>query len=226
MAFPWSPPPYSRGVFSFSGQYTSIPNLGHASTARTQFLLSPANSTVSGVDMLGGSDSVNASNWGDVSSQRSYYGAYFQDDWKVSSRLTLNLGLRWDYFAPTGEKYGAQANFVPGAPGSAQYLIPASRRNSPGLSASFVQLAQKDGINIVYTDQYGSGLSAVQRTNFAPRVGFAFKASSRLVVRGGFGLYYGAFENRGGSPSLGYNYPFQFIFSYPAANSVTPVTYL
>jgi hypothetical protein len=225
MAFPWAAPPYSRGVFSFSGQYTSIPNLGDASTARTQFLLSPTNSTVSGVNMLGGSDSVNASNWGDVSSQRSYYGAYFQDDWKVSSRLTLNLGLRWDYFAPTGEKYGAQANFVPGAPGSAQYLIPASRRNSPGLSASFVQLAQKDGINIVYTDQYGSGLSAVQSTNFAPRVGFAFKASSRLVVRGGFGLYYGAFENRGGSPSLGYNYPFQFIFSYPAANSVTPVTY-
>jgi hypothetical protein len=226
MTFPWAAPPYSRGVFNYSGQYTSIPNLSDSSTGRVQFLLNPVSASVpGGVNMLGGSDSVNASNWGDVSSQRKYYGAYFQDDWKVSPRLTLNLGLRWDYFTPTGEKYGAQANFVPGPPGFAQYLIPASRKDKPVLSPSFLQLLQKDGINLVYTDRYGSGLSAVQRTNFAPRFGFAYKAASRLVARGGFGMYYGAFENRGGAPSLGYSYPFQFIFSFPSANSVTPVTY-
>ena len=175
--------------------------------------------------MVGGANSVAASNFGGVSAKRSYYGGFFQDDWKVTSRLTLNLGLRWDYFTPTGEKYGAQANFVPAAPGSAQYIIPASRKDKPPLSPSFVQLLAKDGINLVYTDQYGSGLSATQKTNFAPRFGFAYKATSKLVARGGFGVYYGAFENRGGYPSLGYSYPFQYSFSFPSANSQTPVTF-
>ena len=226
LSFPWEAPPYARGSFSFNGQYTSIPNVTDGSTGRVQFLLSPtASSVAGGIDSVGGADSVSASNFGGVSAQRSYYGIYFQDDWKVSPRLTLNLGLRWDYATPTGEKYGAQANFVPGAPGSAEFIIPANRKTDPVLTPAFVDLLQKDGINLIYTDKYGSGLSAVQKTNFAPRFGFAYKAMSRLVVRGGFGIFYGAFENRGGSPSLGYNYPFQYIFSFPSANSVSPVVF-
>jgi hypothetical protein len=223
IALPWAAPPYAKGSFTFSGQYTSVPNLNDGSTGRAQFLLSPV-MAATGVQQ-GGSDSVSASNFGDVSSTRNYYGAYFQDDWKIHPKLTLNVGLRWDYFSPTGEKYGAQGNFVPGPPGSAEFLIPANRKTDPVVSPAFAGLLQKDGINLVYTNKYGSGLSEVQKLNFAPRFGFAYKATSQLVVRGGFGIYYGGFENRGGSPSLGYNYPFQYIFSFPAANSVTPVTY-
>ena len=115
--FPWIAPPYSRGGFDFNGEFTSIPNLTDGSTARAQFLLLPSQ-TANG--MLGGSDGVNASNFGGVAAQRSYRGAFIQDDWKISRKLTLNLGVRWDWFSPTGERYGAQANFVPAAPGSAR----------------------------------------------------------------------------------------------------------
>lgn len=219
--FPWTAPPYSRGEFSFNGQYTSIPNLTDSSTGRVQFLLTPT-----GPGMIGGANQVQASNFGGVAAQRSYRGFYFQDDWKVSRRLTLNLGIRWDWFSPTGETYGAQANFVPGPPGSAQYIIPESRKGKPNLSPTFVQLLQKDGINLVYSNDYGgSGLSMVQKNNFAPRFGFAYQVTPKFVVRGGYGIYYGAFENRGGSPSLGYNYPFQYSFNFPAANTVTPVRF-
>jgi hypothetical protein len=224
--FPWTAPPYGRGEFNFNGQYTSVVNKTDGSTGRAQFLLNPT--AVSGLNgtLLGGASSVNASNFGGVASQRSYYGAYFQDDWKVTSKLTLNLGLRWDWFGATGERYGAQANFVPGPPGAgAQYLIPANRNNDPTLSPSFTQLLAKDGIALTYTDAYGSGLSIVPKNNFAPRFGFAYQLAPRLVVRGGYGIFFGAFENRGGSPSLGYNYPFQYIFSFPAANSVSPTVY-
>ena len=133
--------------------------------------------------------------------------------------------MRWDYFTPTGEKYGAQANFVPGTPFSgAEYIIPSNRQNNPALSSSFIQLLQQDGIKLVYSNAYGgTGLSNVQDTNFAPRFGFAYEATSHLVVRGGYGIFYGAFENRGGYPSLGYNYPFQYSFSYSAPTSQVPV---
>jgi hypothetical protein len=98
----------------------------------------------------------------------------------------LNLGVRWDWFSPTGERYGAQANFVPAAPGQAQYIIPATRQGKPELSPSFTQLLQKDGINLLYSNKYGgSGLSRVQKNNFAPRFGFAYQVTPKLVVRGG-----------------------------------------
>jgi Carboxypeptidase regulatory-like domain/TonB dependent receptor len=219
--FPWIAPPYSRGGFSFNGQFTSIPNLNDSSTGRTQFLLAP-----SGAAQIGGANQVDASNFGGVAAQRSYRGAYAQDDWKISPRLTLNLGIRWDWFSPTGETYGAQANFVPAAPGSAQYIIPASRKGNPNVSTSFTQLLQKDGINLVYSNDFGgSGLSVVQKNNFAPRFGFAYQLTHKLVLRGGYGMFFGAFENRGGYPSLGYSYPFQFSFSFPAPNSVAPATF-
>jgi hypothetical protein len=221
--FPWIAPPYSRGGFDFNGEFTSIPNLTDGSTARAQFLLAPVQTSAG--NMLGGSDGVNASNFGGVAAQRSYRGAYVQDDWKVLRKLTLNLGVRWDWFSPTGERYGAQANFVPAAPGQAEYIIPASRKNTP-LSPSFTQLLQKDGINLIYSNNYGgSGLSQVQKANLAPRFGFAYQVTPKLVVRGGYGIYYGAFENRGGYPSLGYSYPFQYSFYFPAPNSQTSAVY-
>lgn len=224
--FPWIAPPYSRGGFDFNGQYTSIPNVNDTSTGRAQFLLSPTASSVGGVNNIGGANTLDASNFGGVAADRSYYGAYFQDDWKVSSKLTLNLGVRWDWFSATGERYNAQANFVPATPfNGAQYIIPASRKDNPALSASFTNLLAKDGIQLIYSDAYGSGLSVIPKNNFAPRIGFAYQVTPKFVVRGGYGIYYGAFENRGGSPSLGYNYPFQYSFHFPSPDSVSPVTY-
>ena len=58
---------------------------------------------------------------------KNYYGSYINDDWKVTPKLTVNLGLRWDFFGLVFEHHGAQANFVPSGPptGSPLYLLPA-----------------------------------------------------------------------------------------------------
>src|SRR5260370_27602190 len=61
---------------------------------------------------------------------------------------------------------------------------------------------------------YSKTLATSQKGNFAPRFGFAYQANPKLVVRGGLGLFYNGFENRGFSPNLGENYPFQFNFSF------------
>ena len=124
------------------------------------------------------------------------------------------------------EHHGAQANFVPGGPptGSPLFLFPEGT-NAASFSSSFTTLLAKDGITPVIGNKYGKGLGESQKTNFAPRVGFAYQVTPKLVTRGGFGLFYNGFENRGFSPNLGENYPFQFNFQFAAANDNTPITY-
>ncbi|HEV2711234.1 MAG TPA: TonB-dependent receptor [Edaphobacter sp.] len=222
-------PGYSRGNFDYNGQYTDVPQANNGGTGLAQLLLTPTAATVpNGVDYSGGSDSINASNVNKTYDQKTYFAAYLQDDWKVNSRLTLNLGLRWDYFGPMRETNGGQANFAPSGPpnGVPTFLIPASGKDDRSLSTSFVTLLAQDGIKLEKTDKYGQGLTQVQKTNFAPRVGFAYQVNPKLVVRGGFGFFYNAFENQGYGPNIGENYPFVFNFGYtPIAPAGTPNGY-
>src|SRR5712691_11342975 len=213
-------PPYARGEYYADGRYTSLVNQSDASTGRVQLLLNQIPSTVpGGVDFLGGLNELRASPFGSVDAFKTYHGAYGQDSWRVSSRLTVNYGVRWDYFSREQEQQSEQANLVLGPP--PQYLIPAEWRDKP-LSPSFVSNLARDGIALVYTDQYGSGLGLMPKTNFAPRVDAAYEIAPKVVLRSGYGLFYGAFENRGGNPSLGYNYPFQFTLIYNAPNDTAP----
>jgi hypothetical protein len=220
-------PPWSRGEFDYNGNYTEIPNGDQGNTGRAAFLLTPVAAQNGGtVDYLGGSTNIYASNISLTDNGKNYWGTYFNDDWKVTPKLTVNLGLRWDFFGLVYEHHGAQANFVPsGAPtGSPMYILPGGS-NPANLSTSFTDLLAADGINLAITNKYGKGLGNSQKGNFAPRVGFAYQATPKLVARGGFGLFYNGFENRGFSPNLGENYPFQFNFNYGQPNDWTPRTF-
>src|SRR5580692_6140759 len=222
-------PPWSRGEFDYNGDYTEVPGLDSGNTGRADFLLSPiASSVAGGVPFVGGASNVDLSNISLTDNGKNYYGGYFNDDWKISRKLTVNLGVRYDFFGLVFEHHGNQANFIPaGGPfGGAAYLLPASTSCSPGvdLSASFTTLLAQDNILCESTDAQGKGLGNSQKSNFAPRVGFAYQVNSKLVVRGGFGIFYNGFENRGFSPNLGENYPFQFNFTYSSPNVFTPIS--
>jgi hypothetical protein len=229
-------PPWSRGEFDYSGLYTEIPGVGSGNTGRAQMLLTPIASTVGGIDYVGGPsgnaddgqshNGIYASNISLTDNGKNYYGTYINDDWKVTPKLTVNLGLRWDFFGLVYEHHGAQANFVPGGPptGNPMYILPGGT-NSANLSTSFNSLLAKDGIALAITNRYGKGLGNSQKTNFAPRLGFAYQVSPKLVARGGFGIFFNGFENRGYSPNLGENYPFQFNFQFQPPDAGHPVTY-
>ncbi len=191
-------PPNGIGSQSFSGTYTSDPG-------------QPTVVTGSGVaDFL--LDDMNSSNLNTVTpftDLRWYWAAFVQDDWKVTPRLTLNLGLRWEYTQPQRELHNEQANFfgtyTSNNQGTGTYLIPESQRNFP-IAPVLLQTLATDHINIQYTSN--DYLVDPQKLNFAPRIGIAFAADPRTVFRAGAGFFYGGLENIGLGLNLANNAPF------------------
>ncbi len=111
----------------------------------------------------------------DTAYRNRYYALFFQDDWKVTSRLTLNVGLRWDYEAPLVERYNRMVR---------QFDFNAnSVVNAPGLNLKGgVQFA---GVGGVSTQAFNR-----DRNNFQPRVGLSYQLAKKWVMRGGYGLSY------------------------------------
>ena len=250
-------PAWSHGQFNYGGGFTDIPNQGSTTGGVAQFVLPPTaapatiagNPNPNGFSYSGGSDGVFASNINKTYDQRMYFATYFQDDWKVNAKLTLNLGVRWDYFGPINETNGGQANFIPfpipsKGIGGPTFIVPATGKDNRVLSTDatcagigckgFVDLLAHDGIALEKTNRYGQGLLQTQKTNIAPRIGFAYQITPKLVTRGGVGVFYNSFENQGYGPNIGENYPFVYNLSYFAnspsnfvgpSGGVVPVSY-
>lgn len=219
---PYLVPPTSRGAFDFSGDYTSIPGADVGSVGISQLLLKPMPATVpNGVDNVGAADEVDDSSFVRSTLIRKYVGAYLQDDWRVSRNLTVNLGLRYDYFTPYTDRYNVYANMVPGAPsGGAEYLYPKSRKDTP--PPNFLSALQSNGIAFTPSSNvYGT----TSKDNFAPRVGLAYHVKPNIVARAGYGMFYGGFENSGGISTMGaFNFPFLFTVGFPEPDPEHPLT--
>lgn len=198
-------PGNSRGVYDWTGLFTS--NLGASFTGFgvADFLANQMHDSFITADT-------------NVADARWYDAAYFQDDWKTTPKLTLNLGLRWDYYQPNREVSNLQANFIPTSigigTGTGNLLYPKAIQSSLTLPAVFTSLAAANHISIQFDDN--PRLVNGQKTNFAPRVGFAYLVMPNTVVRGGFGIFYGGLESFGGG-NLGNSYPFS-----PSATITSP----
>lgn len=217
-----SQPPQGRGDLNYNGQYSDIPNVNNNLNGIADLLLVPMLSTVGGVNYVGGMSSFSGSNIAATDDHRWYWGAYFQDDWKVTPDLTLNLGLRWDYFTPYAEVNGRQANFIPaGGNGNTGTYYISNKGCQVPRSASFDALLTSSNISLDCVS--GLTLGNAQKTNFAPRIGFAYRATPKLVVRGGYGIAFGALGNLGYGGTLGTNYPFVYTSTFPSPDSQHPL---
>jgi hypothetical protein len=218
-------PAYSRGNLTYNGQYSDIANANSGLAGIADFLLMPAVSSITpsgGVttyNNLGGMSAYNYSNYVGTNYSMAYTGAFVQDNWKITPNLTLNLGLRWDYFPPFSEDDGRQGNFAMtnGNDASGTYYIPQKTCNAPR-NSGFDTLLASDNIKIVCTD--GLAVNKAQKTNFAPRIGLAYRLTPKLVMRMGYAISYGAVDSVGYGGTLGTNYPFQYTLNGPSTTSL------
>lgn len=151
----------SSGIFNFVPQYTSLPGNSSTGDGLASFLLGGANSASIQI-----SDRINT---------RAFYVAgYVQDDWRITNRLTVNLGLRWEAELPRREIDNKQNSF------DLTRINPIS--GTPGV----VTFSGLDGTprNAFRTDW----------NNLGPRIGFAYRLPFKreTVIRSGFGLFFGS----------------------------------
>jgi hypothetical protein len=186
----WFAQTFPSGKFNFDSGLTSNPQV-------------PAGTGIPGATFLLGQLSSGSQTQAPAFALGSWsQGWYIQDDFKVSRRLTLNLGLRYDLSAPPVERYNRNSNFDP-------YVI----NPQTGLPGALTYAGVNRAASFVDWD----------RNNFGPRFGFAYTATSdnRTVVRGGYALIYVPVESadmHGNAPnSLGFSSSTTFSSTGPYA---------
>jgi hypothetical protein len=179
----------ARGVFTFNGVFSG--------NGFADFLLGDAsNATLSNVL------------FGDL--RYKYYGAFINDDWKVTPRLTLNLGLRYEVWTPPYERHDNQANFLIGP----NKLIYVHDKIPAGIPAALV-MPTPPGLD-------ARGLLENHYNNWAPRMGAAYQLLRNSVIRAGGGLFYAEGDALGASGRPTANPPYRINNTYPT-DQIHPV---
>ena len=178
-------PPVPRGAFGFSGTFTNDPT-------------NPSNTGLGTADFLLGvvHDAQLGSFINDMFQQPGQF-YYVQDDFKVSKKLTLNLGLRYEFVVHAQEKYNAEANF-----NIATNTLDIAKGRTDPLPPDFYP-------QIAVNRNAPRSLVPNQKLDFGPRIGFAYNVFKNTVLRGGYGVFYSSYEAGPLSiPNPGNNPPF------------------
>ena len=201
----------TRGTYSYTGAFTGVTSVANTGNGVADFLAQGYNTSgnLTGTNNMGGGG---IGNYALNNYEFGYIGAYMQDDWRVTHKLTLNLGLRYEYYSPKEEMAGEWGNWVRetgyvdgnGGHGSALFEMPANQANTP-LPASLTQMMAADDVQVEYNPN--PRLSTFPKANWSPRLGAAYQVNDKTVVRAGAGVFFGAFEPGGGS-ALTQNAPF------------------
>ena len=183
--------------------------------------------------LLGTSNGLRGSNTIYMNMRAPYQHFYVQDDWKVNERLTLNLGVRYEYNPPFLETRDGIGYFDPGPtrPDSdrrwKEYVHPDAVTNYTGSITQGV-------IKVPGVDGTPRRLTKPDATNFGPRLGIAYKLTEKTVLRMAYGIFYGTFSNTGGGEYKETQPPFHFKVGlsadpanpaqYPFRNGLPPNT--
>ncbi|MGB2717728.1 MAG: TonB-dependent receptor [Vicinamibacterales bacterium] len=176
----------SAGTFNFRANETQGPNPTTASSTAGYGFASLLLGTGQPNDVL-------IQNWKNVAANSFYWAGYVQDDWRVNSRLTLNLGLRYDIDVPRTERFNRMNFFDPEARSPLADVVP----GYPNLQGGVVFVGV-DGRNRYQYDW--------DTNNIAPRLGLSYQVNQKTVVRAGYSHIFGP-SNQGAQGTVG---PFGF----------------
>jgi hypothetical protein len=175
------------GSYSYGGGYSAASGSSVADNYWADFL-------------FGTTSTYQLANYFVVHLRQTMDNAYAQDDWKVTPKLTLNLGLRWEYGSPYSEDNNYISNFDPIS--QTVFTI------TPGASGTGVTPVSAGGV-------YGKTLVNPDFADFAPRIGFAYAMTSKTAIRGGFGMGYVHYTRAGSGDILAINAPQALFVSVP-----------
>jgi hypothetical protein len=157
--------------------------------------------------LFGATSTYQLANYFVVHLRQTLDSSYAQDDWKVAPKLTLNLGVRWEYGSPYSEWKNNISNFDP----VAQTV---DTITSGAVAGNGITPVTGGGV-------YGSTLVNPDLTDFSPRVGFAYEVMPKMVVHGGFGTGYVHYTRAGSGDILAINAP---QAQFAAVTQIKPTT--
>jgi len=176
------------GNFVFNRQFTQENSSGQTGANCPAPNCTVGNDTASGnaiaAMLLGYASSGNYTNQIAYALEQKYFAFYLQDDWRVTGKLTVNAGIRWDYESPFTDRYNRlNAPFCAACTNPLQSSAPALNLNG--------------GLTFVGTTASPSRFAVGQKfTHYQPRFGAAYQVTPKIVLRGGFGLiYYNTLES-------------------------------
>ena len=123
-----------------------------------------------------------------------YFAPWVQDDWKITRKLTLNLGLRWDFLTPRTERHDKLTSVF-----DATVLNPVSPMIPSGTVALGTNTELQGGLTFAGVNGQPRGAFATNKLDVQPRIGFAYAATDRIVLRGGVGENYLGDESNNGN---------------------------
>ncbi len=217
--FPFFQVPYPHGELNFSRNETAYPSTASNAIGPNGKPLGQ-NGTLSADTgdefasfLLGAVDGGQISTTNFIASKKQAYAWYAQDDWKVTPKLTVNLGVRYELFSPIGETFGRQSNFDIN---NLTLYIPAGKDSNAPLPPNFNQSVTVNGItspalfpNVTVNRQSKDAyLIPWDKLDIGPRIGLAWNVRPKTVIRAAYGVFYGGEENQGGNPNRGESVPF------------------
>jgi hypothetical protein len=135
----------------------------------------------------GGSVGIGPPNQG----RSSFTGVFFQDDWKVSRKLTVNMGIRWEYEGAPQESLGRSVRgFDFATPNPVNAAASAAYAASPIPEVSAASFRAQGGLTFTGLNGQPIGFWSTSKKNFAPRIGFAWQMLPHMVLRGGYGIFF------------------------------------
>ncbi|WP_321475577.1 TonB-dependent receptor [uncultured Paludibaculum sp.] len=181
------------GDYSFSGGFTAL--MDPATVANGIDGSAPRANTGAGLaDMLMGyTDYAGLNTYPRFYTRQSDFAVYAQDNWKVSRKLTINVGLRYEVWSPFQDKRNQATTLNLGASGSPTVVFAGDGDiTSQGFPAGVVAAYTAAGMKFQSASSAGapSSLWKMQKNNLAPRIGAAYQLSPKTVLRGAYGIYY------------------------------------